>query len=121
MHYTDEETILIYLTAVFKYGLAAPSPELRKELQECPWLDPLFERHSFGSVVMRWTDLRTAVLSDRRPTKGANLAQVKRIVNQWEWLTNLPLRQELKSAALTVSSTGISCPSWSPIVSGDGR
>jgi hypothetical protein len=109
MHYTDEESILIYLTAVFKYGLAAPSPELREELKECPWLDTLFDRHSFGSVVMRWTDFRTAVLSDRRPTKGANLAQVKRIVQQWEWLTNLPLRQELQSAALT--TTGISLPS----------
>lgn len=97
MYYTDYESTLIFLTAVFRYNLDAPSQELRRELRDCPWLDQILERHSFGSVQMRWTDFRTAVLKDKRPTKGAGLAQVKRIVSQWEWLTNLPLREELQT------------------------
>jgi hypothetical protein len=94
-YYTDSEAILIYLTLVFHYHLDPPSPALHKELEECPWLDPILERHSFGSVALRWNDFRTAVLKDKRPTKGAGLAQVKRIVSDLEWLTNLPLRDEL--------------------------
>jgi hypothetical protein len=96
-YYTDYETALIYLTAVFCYQLDAPSPELRKELEDCPWLDQILERHSFGSVSLRWNDLRTAVLKDKRPTKGASLRQVKQTIKDLEWLTNLPLRDELSA------------------------
>lgn len=99
MYYTDYEATLIYLTAVLHYQLDAPSPLLRKELEQCPWLDQILERHSFGSVVMRWQDFRTAVLKELKPTKGANLKQVKKIVREFEWLTNMPLRDELAEAA----------------------
>lgn len=93
--YTDYEAALIYLTAALYYHLDTPSPELRKELEQCPWLDQILERHSFGSVSLRWNDFRTAVLKDKKPTKGAGLRQVRKIVKDLEFLTNLPLRDEL--------------------------
>lgn len=98
-YYTDHEAALIYLTAVFKYKLAAPSSELRKELEDCPWLLTVTERHSEGSIALRWTDFRTAVNPDLKPTRGARLPQVRRIVEDWKWLTNLSLRDDLISKA----------------------
>lgn len=94
-YYTDGEATLIYLTAVFRYQLAAPSTELRKELDDCPWLHSVTARHSTGSIALRWTDFRTAVTADLKPTRGARLPQVRRIVEDWQWLTGLPLREDL--------------------------
>jgi len=98
-YYTDYEAALIYLTAVFKYKLAAPSNELRKELDDCPWLQTVIDRHSEGSIALRWTDFRTAVCPDLKPTRGAKLPQIRRIVEEWEWLTSLSLRDDLSEAA----------------------
>lgn len=94
-HYTDYEAALIYLTLVFKFRLAGHSTQFRKELQECEWLEQLFDRHSFGSVSLRWNDFRTAVNPDLKATRGARLPQVRRIVEDWEWLTGLSLRPDL--------------------------
>lgn len=98
-HYTDDEATRIYLTAALKYKLAPPSTELRKELEDCPWLQPVLQRHSEGSIALRWTDFRTAVNPDLKPTRGARLPQVKRIVEDWQWLTSIPLRDDLISKA----------------------
>jgi hypothetical protein len=48
---------------------------------------------------LRWMDFRTAVNPRLKPTKGAKLPQVKRIVEEWEWLTRIPLRDDLTEAA----------------------
>ena len=98
-YYTDYEAALIYLTAALKYDLAPASSELHKELADCPWLRTVTSRHSEGSVALRWMDFRTAVNPRLKPTKGAKLPQVKRIVEEWEWLTRIPLRDDLTEAA----------------------
>jgi hypothetical protein len=101
-YYTDSEAALIYLTLVFKYKLAAPSNDLSRELGECPWLTEgkyaVTVRHSPGSIAMRWTDFRTAVDPDLKPTRGARLPQNRRIVENWEWLTKLPMREDLTTS-----------------------
>jgi hypothetical protein len=100
-YYTDNEAALIYLTLVFKYHLAAPSKELHRELNECPWLTEgdfaVTKRHGPGSIELRWTDFRTAVDPDLKPTRGASLPQIRRIVENWEWLTHLSFREDLIS------------------------
>lgn len=98
MYYTDYEAVLIYLT-VIKHNLSAPSHELRKELSEYPALRFVLKRHSPGSIAMRWTDFRTAVSPDLRPTRGAKLPQVKRIIEDLEFFTGLPLREDMVSGA----------------------
>jgi hypothetical protein len=102
-YYTDHEAALIYLTAALKYKMAPASPGLRRELEDCPWLKEVTARHSGGSAAMRWMDFRTATVPSIKPTRGAKLPQVRRIIEQYEWLTNLQhrdnLEPELKSAA----------------------
>lgn len=94
-YYTDHEAALIYLTAALKYKMAPASPGLRRELEACPWLKEVTARHSSGSAAMRWMDFRTATVPSVRPTRGAKLSQVRRIIQQYEWLTNIPLREDL--------------------------
>jgi hypothetical protein len=95
MYYTDGEAALIYLTAALKYDLAAASSDLHKELADCPWLKSVTDRHSEGSVAMRWMDFRTAINSDLKPTRGAKLPQIRRVVESFEWLTSLTIRDDL--------------------------
>jgi hypothetical protein len=97
-HWTDYEAIVLYL-ALARRKFATHSPFFREELREFPEIEFLFERHSFGSVSMRWNDFRTAVNPDLKPTKGAGLKQVRRIIQDWEWLTEKPLRPDLISVA----------------------
>lgn len=95
MYYTDYEAALIYLTAVTR-NMAAPST---KELEVCPALAVVLKRHSPGSVAMRWTDFRTAVSPNLKPTRGAKLPQVRRIIEDLECVTGLSLREDLLQAA----------------------
>lgn len=96
-HWTDYEAITLYLTLV-RCDLASHSPMFREELRQLPQIEFLFDRHSFGSVSMRWNDFRTALNPNLRPTRGARLPQVRRIINDWEWLTGLSIRPELIAA-----------------------
>lgn len=88
-YYTDYEHTLIYLTMV-THDLGAPSDELIAAFPE-----HLRRRHSPGSIALRWTDFRTAVNPDLRPTRGARLKQVKRIIRELEPYTGLQLRDDL--------------------------
>lgn len=99
MYYTDYEAAVIYLTAALKYDLKPASSDLHRELADCPWLKEVTRRHSGGSVAMRWMDFRTAVNSDLRPTRGAKLPQIRRIIEDCEWLTGLTIREDLLEAA----------------------
>lgn len=88
-YYTDYEAALIYLTVV-QHDLAAPSLDLIAALPA-----HLRKRHSIGSITMRWTDFRTAVNPELKPTRGAKLPQIKRIVDEFEFITKLTLRDDL--------------------------
>lgn len=96
-HYTDYEAALIYLAAV-KRNLAPPSYKLRRELTDCPELAFVHRRHSTGSIAMRWTDFRTAVSPGLKPTRGAKLRQIRRIVKDLEAVTGFSLRKDLVSS-----------------------
>lgn len=88
-YYTDYEAALIYLTAV-RHDLAAPSRALIASFPE-----HLRRRHGPGSIALRWTDFRTAVNPDLKPTRGAHLPQVKRIIRELQPVTGVSLRDDL--------------------------
>lgn len=95
MYYTDGEAAMIYLTAAIKYDLAPASSDLHRELVECPWLKAVTDRHGEGSVAMRWMDFRTAINTEVKPTRGAKLPQIRRVIEDYSWLTGRTIRDDL--------------------------
>ena len=87
---TDYEVALIYVTARVKYGFDyAPSDQLERERPDCPWLEPIIQRHngSVDTVEATWSDFRST-LPGHTPTR--EVTKQVRIMNDLCWLPEGP-------------------------------